>query len=93
MDNFRHRVLGPILKKLGINPPMRCGLYAFRHMNMTELARLGVPLKTIQKRAGHAIGSDVTMEHYIHSVDSDDIAAADMMGALLSPKQEGARVQ
>lgn len=87
MDNFRHRVLGPILEELKIQPEKRCGLYAFRHMNLTTLSRNGVPLKTIQKRAGHAIGSDVTMTHYIHAVDSDDIAAADMMGALLSPRE------
>lgn len=93
MDNFRHRVLGPILKELGIKPPMRCGLYAFRHMNLTTMSRNGVPLKTIQKRAGHAAGSDVTMTHYIHSVDADDTAAADMMGALLSPKAESEAVQ
>lgn len=67
-------------------PNLRCGNYAFRHMNITELSRLGVPLKTIQKRVGHATGSDVTMEPYIHAVDADDLAAADALGALLSPK-------
>jgi integrase len=87
MDNFRHRVLSPILESLGIRPTGRCGLYAFRHMNMTELSRLGVPLKTIQGRVGHAPGSDVTMEHYIHAVSADDLAAADMIGALLSPRK------
>jgi hypothetical protein len=56
-------------------------------MNMTELSRLGVPLKTIQGRVGHAPGSDVTMEHYIHAISSDDIAAADAIGALLSPRK------
>jgi integrase len=92
MDNFRNRVLNPILEELGIRAKVealgvRCGNYAFRHMNITELSRLGVPLKTIQKRVGHATGSDVTMEHYIHAVDADDLAAADALGALLSPKR------
>jgi integrase len=91
MDNFRNRVLNPILKELGILAKVKAlgvrgGNYAFRHMNITELSRSGVPLKTIQKRVGHALGSDVTMEHYIHAVSADDIAAADMLGALLSPK-------
>ncbi|HEV2322203.1 MAG TPA: tyrosine-type recombinase/integrase [Gammaproteobacteria bacterium] len=92
MDNFRHRVLEPILKKLGIATEKRCGLYAFRHGNMTELSRAGTPLKTIQKRAGHAAGSEVTAEHYLHAVDLDDDAAAEYMGALIWPK-DGATVQ
>jgi integrase len=91
MDDFRNRVLNPILDELGIRAKIqalgvRGGNYAFRHMNMTELSRLGVPLKTIQGRVGHALGSDVTMEHYIHAVSADDLAAADALGALLSPK-------
>ncbi|WP_433966013.1 hypothetical protein [Tunturiibacter gelidiferens] len=44
-------------------------------------------MKTIQHRVGHSIGSDVTSEHYIHAVDADDMAAADALGALLSPKR------
>jgi integrase len=95
MDNFRNRVLNPILKELGILAKVKAlgvrgGNYAFRHMNITELSRSGVPLKTIQKRVGHALGSDVTMGHYIHAVSADDIAAADMIGALLSPKEKEA---
>lgn len=92
MDTFRQYILNPILDELGIRAKIqalgvRGGNYAFRHMNMTEQSRLGVPLKTIQKRVGHAIGSDVTMTHYIHAVDSDDLAAADALGALLSPRK------
>ena len=92
MGYVNTEVLGPILEKLGIRAKLdalgvkKCGNYAFRHMNMTELGRQGVPLKTIQKRVGHAEGSDVTMNHYIHSVDADDLRAADLMGALLNPK-------
>jgi integrase len=91
MDNFRQRVLNPILDELGIRAKVealgvRCGNYAFRHMNITTMSRIGVPMKTIQHRVGHSIGSDVTSEHYIHAVDADDLAAADALGALLSPK-------
>ena len=97
MDNFRHRVLNPILDELGIRAKVdalgvRCGNYAFRHMNATLMDNLGTPLKTRQKRLGHA---DVatTLTHYSHAVDADDLAAADALGALLSPKQEGVVVQ
>jgi integrase len=83
-------ILKPILVELGIAAKLeklgidRCGNYAFRRMNMTLQSRSGVPLKTIQKRVGHAPGSDVTMIHYIEAVDSDDIVAAEKMGAMLT---------
>lgn len=98
MDNFRNRTLNPILKKLGILEKIKAagvrgGVYAFRHGNMTALSRAGTPLKTIQKRVGHSIGSDVTAEHYIHAVDADDRAAAEYMGALIWPKEEGETIQ
>jgi integrase len=98
MDNFNEKVLRPILVRLGIWAKIealgvRCGNYAFRHGNMTELHRAGTSLKTIQARVGHAEGSDVTMRHYIHAVSEDDRKAAEYMEALLSPKQEGEQVQ
>jgi hypothetical protein len=55
-------------------------------MNITELRRMNIPLKTIQKRVGHAIDSDVTDKHYVHAIDADDRMAADRIGALLGPK-------
>ena len=85
MDYYVKKVLRPILERLGIDTKgAKCGLYAFRHMNMTTMASNGVPLKTIQKRVGHSLGSGVTMTHYIHAVDADDERAADMLGMLLS---------
>jgi integrase len=93
MSHFVDKVLNPILKRLGIWEKLqklgvRCGNYAFRHGNMTEMARSGVPLKTIQARVGHTAGSEVTMNHYIHAVSADDVKASDLMEALLSPKRE-----
>ena len=88
MDHFNQKVLRPILERTGIwakiPEGMRCGNYAFRHGNMTELSRSGVPLKTIQARVGHAIGSEVTQLHYIHAVSEDDARAADLMESLLA---------
>lgn len=95
MDNFRHRTLNPILDKLGIRAKIegqRCGNYAFRHMNATLMDNLGTPLKTRQNRLGHA-QIETTLAHYTHEVDADDVAAADQIGALLSPKQDKQAVQ
>lgn len=96
MHDLVGQVLNPIFKKLGIWDKLegrRAGLYAFRHMNMTEQSRRGVPPKTIQSCVGHSIGSDTAMIHYIHAVTADDYAAADMMDVLLTPKQESEAVQ
>ena len=90
MDNFRNRVLNPILKKLGIVAKLqamgikRCGNYAFRHMNATVMDEIGTPLKTRQHRLGHA-QIETTMTHYTHKVDADDRNAAEAIGAMLSP--------
>jgi integrase len=98
MGKVLSQVLNPILDELGIRAKLeemgitRCGNYAFRHMNVTEMRRMGVPLKTIQQRVGHAQGSDITDRHYVHAVDSDNLAASDLIGNLLSTKTEG-RVQ
>lgn len=94
MNKVLSEVLNPILEELGIRQRLQaagidCGLYAFRHMNITELRRRNVPLKTIQKRVGHAQGSDVTDRHYVHSVSEDDLAAADLLGELLNSKPQG----
>ena len=89
MDNFRQRVLNPILKELGIDKKLkrlgiaRCGNYPFRHMNATLMDGLNTPMKTRQKRLGHA-QIETTLKHYTHAIDADDRMAADRIGALLS---------
>jgi integrase len=98
MDNFRHRVLNPILAALGIDKKLermgitRCGNYAFRHMNATLMDTLNTPMKTRQKRLGHA-QIETTLKHYTHSLDIDDVATANALGALLSPKTEREVIQ
>jgi len=90
MDNFRNRVLNPLLKQLGIDKKpkamgiKRCGNYAFRHMNATVMDEIGTPLKTRQHRLGHA-RIETTMAHYTHEVDADDGDAAEAIGSMLSP--------
>ena len=49
---------------------------------------LNTPMKTRQKRLGHA-QIETTLKHYTHAIDADDRQAAEQIGALLSPK--GAR--
>lgn len=95
MDNFRHRVLDPILVTVGLRDKLdtlgvRCGLYGFRHMNATVLDSLGTPLATRQRRLGHAPGSQVTLKNYTHSIDADDLQAADQLGAMLEARTQGA---
>jgi integrase len=91
MDNFRNRVLNPILKLLKIDKKLeamgikRCGNYAFRHMNATVMDEIGTPLKTRQHRLGHA-QIETTMTHYTHKVDADDKGAAEAIGSMLTPK-------
>jgi integrase len=93
MDNFRNRVLNPLLKKLEIDKKLkaigirRCGNYAFRHMNATVMDEIGTPLKTRQHRLGHA-RIETTMVHYTHKVDADDRGAAEAIGSMLSPTAE-----
>lgn len=98
MRNFLKHTLDPILRKLGIKQKaeslgLRSGTQSFRHGVATELSRRKVPIKTIQQRMGHAIGSQVTQENYLHAVEADALAAADMLGALLRPKGEHEKIQ
>jgi integrase len=97
MDNFRNRVLNPILSELGILAKIRArgirgGNYAFRHMNATLMDSLNAPLKTRQKRLGHS-KVETTLTHYTHQVDADDTALAEQIGALLNPNDDGSAVQ
>jgi integrase len=95
MDNFRQRVLNPILQELGIREKLdrlnvlRCGNYAFRHMNATLMDTINTPMKTRQKRLGHA-QIETTLKHYTHAIDADDRLAADRIGALFSPRGQEA---
>lgn len=98
MDNFLKRVLNPILAELGIDKKLerlgitRCGNYAFRHMNATLMDTLNTPMKTRQKRLGHA-QIETTLKHYTHAIDADDRMAADRIGALLAQPTRQERVQ
>jgi len=53
-------------------------------MNATLMDTLNTPMKTRQKRLGHA-QFETTLKHYTHAIDADDRLAADQIGALLRP--------
>lgn len=87
MDTFRQRVLDPILERLGIRARVkamgiRCGNYAFRHLNATQMDQWGTPLKTRAARLGHSDPA-VTLNHYTEALDAADLEVADRFGALL----------
>ncbi len=89
MDTFRQRILNPILDQLGIRARVkalgiRCGNYAFRHLNATQMDQWGTPLKTRQKRLGHS-DPTVTLKHYTEAADAEDLKVAEQFGALFSP--------
>jgi integrase len=89
MDTFRQRVLNPILDELGIRARVkalgiRCGNYAFRHLNATQMDQWGTPIKTRQQRLGHSDAA-VTLNHYTEALDAADLEVADRFGELLKP--------
>lgn len=88
---------GPILDRLGIREKAKAaglpvGLNSFRHMNGHIMDELGTPLKTRQKRLGHA-DPTTTLLHYSEAVDADDMRVAEQIGAMLSPKKGSESVQ
>jgi hypothetical protein len=61
MNEHRRRKMTVLLKSLGIP---QAGFHAFRHFNVSLLDAQRVPLKTIQKRAGHALTGVFTLDVY-----------------------------
>lgn len=88
LDNLRQRVLNPILEELGILTKIRslgarAGCHSFRHMNATLMDTLNTPMKTRQKRLGHAQIA-TTLKHYSHPIAAEDRRVADALGSLFS---------
>jgi len=73
--------LKPLCTRLGIEPR---GLHALRHFNATVLDQLGVPVKVRQSRLGHSTAM-VTLDRYTHQITTDDVIAAEKLGAILFP--------
>lgn len=62
--------LKPILKKLGIKFPTRCGMHAFRHGRISYLAYSGVTFAVIREWVGH--GHDAMIKHYMAKWQSNN---------------------
>lgn len=84
-DSFTGQVLDPLLKRIGIAPDKRCGLYAFRHGNATLMDTMRVPLKIRQARLGHA-DAETTLNHYTEVVSPEARNVAEQIGALFDTK-------
>jgi len=77
--------LKPLLDRLEIKHPTRCGIHAFRHTSGSLLDRINAPLKIRQERLGHALGVQITVDLYTHIVPEDHRRVAADLGALLCP--------
>jgi integrase len=74
------RKLRPLLERLGIEAG---GLHAFRHAHGSMMGNIGIPVKVIQERMGHA---DVRMSmHYTHIVNADSRAISEQYEQVLYP--------
>lgn len=65
--------------------------HSLRHFHATTLLRAGVPVKTVQKRLGHANAS-MTLEVYAHAIPADEeLAVAAINAALAGDSEPGLR--
>lgn len=60
-------------------------VHDLRHMHASYLLDAGVPLHTVSRRLGHERAS-TTSDIYGHAIDARDQGAADLFGAMLSPR-------
>lgn len=67
-----------ICRKLGV----KVRLHDLRHMHATQLLTLGLDVRTVSGRLGHAQPA-VTLNVYAHFVPAADRAAADILGGVL----------
>ena len=86
---LRSRWLRPLLRSIGI---LRAGLHAFRHFNASLLVSLGVPLKTIQERLGHASTGSLTLDVYTHAEWSQNVEAAQLIGNAIQKAVDSVRL-
>jgi integrase len=85
-DAVRHRVLHPLLERLGIP---KCGMHAFRHSTPAMLNEIGLGPALVQRFMRHA--SLKQTEAYLHVSDGDVLAALSAALARRAATQESAR--
>lgn len=64
-------------------------LHELRHTQATQLVALGMDVKTVQTRLGHASAA-TTLDMYSHPVAENDEMAAELVGSLLSDSRSEA---
>jgi integrase len=79
-SNVVKQVLRPITNRLGFQA---AGLHALRHMNATELDRMGAPVAVRRERLGHA--QFTTTLRYTHALSADHKQVAAQLGQVLCP--------
>ena len=80
------RRFGVIVKRAGL-PTIR--LHDVRHSYATAALAAGVPVKVLSQRIGHADVS-VTLAVYAHVMPGDDEAAADLVAAAITGRDQSA---
>jgi integrase len=63
-------------------------IHSPRHTNITLLIIAGIPLRTVDKRAGHS-GTVTASLIYSHAIQSADEMASKMLEDILKPKRVG----
>ena len=61
--------------------------HELRHTQATLLLAVGVDVKTVQTRMGHA-NAGITLNLYAHAVPENDRKAADLLGSIIEPDLE-----
>ena len=91
VGTFRKRKLKPLLTSLGIPSDEGKAFHAFRHFNVSLLDTVGVPLKVIQERIGHALTGSFTLDVYGSVLDwSGHVDAANKAAAAIAKAVEKA---
>jgi integrase len=80
MNLLRRRKFQPHLASRGIE---KAGFHAFRHFNASLMGALGVPLKTVQRRLGHASSGCLTIDVYTHPTWKQNVEAAQRLGDVI----------
>lgn len=64
-----------------------CRFHDLRHFSVTTLIAAGVDVRTVASRHGHA-SATMTLDRYAHALPAPDVAAADILGRALKPRQD-----
>jgi len=81
--NYATLAFGRLRDELGLDGVK---LHHLRHFSATQLLSLGIDVRTVSGRLGHANAS-TTLDFYAQFLQATDERAADVLGALLGPQR------